>query len=156
MLSGEGLPAGRGIPSAQLSDHIVDALIAYARARHIGLDDLLFILLRAKRWTHPRGTGFVCRVGWKAAVHGLLPGLRDSERSAGTFASKREADRAASGRGNVGLGAPGRSAQRSPAFQRYVEDAWLPNHVIEPTTRESYTYSLGKHILPHFSRTRMA
>ena len=32
---------------------------------------------------------------------------------------------------------------------------WLPNHVIEPTTRESYTYSLGKHILPHFGRMRM-
>lgn len=32
---------------------------------------------------------------------------------------------------------------------------WLPNHVIEPTTRESYTYSLGKRILPHFGRMRM-
>jgi hypothetical protein len=83
--------------------------------------------------------------------------IGDRERSAGTFASKREADRAwqraeamlAEGR----LGDPRRGRQ---TFQRYVEDLWLPNHVIEPTTRESYTYSLGKHILPHFGRMRMA
>ena len=83
--------------------------------------------------------------------------IGDRERSAGTFASKREADRAwqraeamlAEGR----LGDPRRGRQ---TFQRYVEDLWLPNHVIEPTTRESYTYSLGKHIIPHFGRMRMA
>jgi len=82
--------------------------------------------------------------------------LADRERSAGTFATKRDADRTwqraeallAEGR----LGDPRRGRQ---AFQRYVEDEWLPNHVMEPTTRESYTYSLGKHILPHFGRMRM-
>jgi integrase len=82
--------------------------------------------------------------------------LADRERSAGTFATKRDAERAwqraeamlAEGR----LGDPRRGRQ---TFERYVEDEWLPNHVIEPTTRESYTYSLGKHILPHFGRMRM-
>jgi Phage integrase, N-terminal SAM-like domain len=40
-------------------------------------------------------------------------------------------------------------------FQRYVEDTWLPNHVMEPTTRESYTYSVYKHIMPDFGEMRM-
>ena len=40
-------------------------------------------------------------------------------------------------------------------FQRYVEGEWLPNHVIEVTTREGYTYSIGKHIMPWFGPLRM-
>jgi len=65
---------------------------------------------------------------------------------AGTFAKKKDADyawktaevRLAEGR----LGDPRRGRQ---TFQRYVEVEWLPNHVIEPTTREGYTYSIYKH-----------
>ena len=28
-------------------------------------------------------------------------------------------------------------------FQRYVAEIWLPNHVVELTTRQSYTYSIS-------------
>ncbi len=40
-------------------------------------------------------------------------------------------------------------------FKRYVEDTWLPNHQIEPSTRQSYTYSINKHVVPWFGPMRM-
>jgi hypothetical protein len=59
--------------------------------------------------------------------------LCGSEHSAGTFASKKEADREwqrvearlAEGR----LGDPRRGRQ---SFRHYVEDEWLPHHMVEP------------------------
>jgi site-specific recombinase XerD len=75
---------------------------------------------------------------------------------AGTFTSKKDADnawRAAEVRQAEGrLGDPRRGRQ---TFQRYVEGEWLPNHVMEVTTREGYTYSIGKHIMPWFGPLRM-
>ena len=46
---------------------------------------------------------------------------------------------------------PGRGRQ---TFQAYVE-VWLPGHQIEATTRQSYTYSLYKHLMPEFGPMRM-
>jgi len=82
--------------------------------------------------------------------------LRGSERSAGTFASEKAANQAwqkaevEQRQGRVGDPARGRQTLR-----RYVE-RWLPNHVIEPTTREKYAYYLGAHILPVLGGLRMA
>ena len=82
--------------------------------------------------------------------------LRGSERSAGTFASGKAANQAwqkaevEQRQGRVGDPARGRQTLR-----RYVE-RWLPNHVIEPTTREKYAYYLGAHILPVLGGLRMA
>jgi integrase len=81
---------------------------------------------------------------------------RGERRSAGTFSSKKDADKAwqkaelrlAEGR----LGDPRRGRQ---AFRRYVTEEWLPHHVIEVTTREAYTYQLNKHIMPWFGPMRM-
>ena len=50
------------------------------------------------------------------------------------------------------LGDPRRGRQ---TFQTYVEEKWLPHHVIEPTTREKYTYYLDAHIMPEFGPMRM-
>jgi integrase len=78
------------------------------------------------------------------------------ERSAGTFSNKKEADKAwhrketQLAEGRVGDPARGRML-----FQRYVENTWLPNHVMEPSTREGYTYSIYKHIMPEFDSMRM-
>jgi integrase len=80
---------------------------------------------------------------------------KDRECSAGTFPNKKDADRAwqraeakiAEGR----LGDPGRGRQ---TFQAYVE-VWLPGHQVEATTRQSYTYSLYKHLMPEFGPMRM-
>ena len=82
--------------------------------------------------------------------------LRGALRSAGTFSNKKDADtawqkaetRLAEGR----LGDPRRGRQ---TFRRYVTEEWLPNHVIEVTTREAYTYQLNKHIMPWFGPMRM-
>jgi len=82
--------------------------------------------------------------------------LKDRECSAGTFSNKKDADRAwqraeakvAEGR----LGDPGRGRQ---TFQVYVEQVWLPGHQIEATTRQSYTYSIYKHLMPEFGPMRM-
>jgi hypothetical protein len=82
--------------------------------------------------------------------------LRGKERSAGTYGSEKQADKAwqraetkiAEGRG----GDPARGRQ---TFQRYVEVEWLPHHQMEPTTREGYTYSIYAHIMDTFAPMRM-
>jgi integrase len=78
-------------------------------------------------------------------------------RSAGTFSSQRQADKTwqraetkvAEGR----MGDPRRSRQ---TFRRYVEEEWLPNHLMELTTRQNYTYQLHRRILPTFGDYPMA
>jgi integrase len=82
--------------------------------------------------------------------------VKGRERSAGTFSTKKEAEKgwqraeAKLAQGRVGDPARGRMM-----FQRYVEESWLPNHELEATTRQSYTYSLYKHIMPEFGSMRM-
>lgn len=83
--------------------------------------------------------------------------VRGRKQSAGTFGTKREAN-AAWQRAEVRmaegqLADPRRGRQ---TFQWYVEEKWLPHHVIEATTREKYTYYLKAHILPEFGPMKMA
>lgn len=83
--------------------------------------------------------------------------LTGHKRSAGTFGTQRTAARAWQ-KAEVDLAA-GRIADRRPGtqtLQRYVQEQWLPNHVIEATTRESYTYLLTRYILPELGSRRMA
>lgn len=92
------------------------------------------------------------RVRWTACYSDL----QGKVRSAGTSSSKRLADRAWQRKeAQVSEGRAGDPARGRMTFQRYVEDTWLPNHVMEPTTREGYTYSLYKHIMPDFGEMRM-
>lgn len=82
--------------------------------------------------------------------------LRGREMSAGTFATKREADRAwQRAEAKVAEGRAGTGARGRQTFRRYVEQEWLPHHVMEPSTRESYTYFLYAHILDWFGDMRM-
>jgi integrase len=77
-------------------------------------------------------------------------------RSAGTFSNKKDADKAwqraevklAEGR----VGDPARGRQR---FKQYVEETWLPNHEMEASTRQGYTYSIYKHLMPEFGGMKM-
>jgi hypothetical protein len=72
-------------------------------------------------------------------------GLRGRERSAGTFRSQREANRAwqraeaqlLAGR----IGDPRRGRQ---TVREYVETEWFPHHVMEATTGENYRYVLAR------------
>jgi len=83
--------------------------------------------------------------------------LRGSERSAGTFGSERAASRAwHDAEAELRQGRVGDPARGRQTFRKYVEERWLPNHVLEPTTREKYTYYLGAHILPALGPMRMA
>lgn len=36
------------------------------------------------------------------------------------------------------------------AFRRYVDEVWFPHHVLEPSTREGYWYTIDKHLMPFF------
>lgn len=82
--------------------------------------------------------------------------LKGRERSAGTYPTKKKADqewqRAEAKLAEGRLGDPARGRM---TFKRYVEEIWLPNHEMEPSTRQSYTYSINKHLIPEFGPMRM-
>jgi len=82
--------------------------------------------------------------------------LKGRERSAGTFPSKREADKAwQRAEARLAEGRIGDPARGRMTFRRYVEEIWLPAHQVEPSTRQGYTYSIYKHIMPEFGPRRM-
>lgn len=93
----------------------------------------------------------------RPAYTAMYRDLRGRKRSAGTFTSERQANRAwqsaeaalASGR----VADPRRSQQ---TLRAYVDHEWFPNHVIEATTRESYRYILDRYLLPALGDLRMA
>jgi integrase len=82
--------------------------------------------------------------------------IRGERKSAGTFTSRKDANaawqRAEAKTAEGRLNDPRRGRQ---TFRRYVTEEWLPNHVMEPTTREAHTYQIHKHILPWFGAMRM-
>src|ERR1051326_8480442 len=45
----------------------------------------------------------------------------------------------------ISLGRVGDPARGRQTFQHYVEETWLPNHEVEPSTRERYWYCLYRH-----------
>jgi integrase len=81
--------------------------------------------------------------------------IRGRACSAGTFSSRKLADKAwQSQEVKVAEGRAGDLRRGRQTFQRYVED-WLPNHIMELRTRESYSYYLNRRILPEFGPMRM-
>jgi len=95
--------------------------------------------------------------GGKVRYTAAYRDLRGSIRSAGTFGSERAANQAWQ-KAEVELrqGRVGDPARGRQTFRKYVETKWLPNHVLEPTTREKYTYYLGAYIFPALGPMRMA
>ncbi|MCA1600536.1 MAG: site-specific integrase [Acidobacteria bacterium] len=94
--------------------------------------------------------------GGKARYTAYYIDLKGRERSAGTFSNKKEADKKwQHAETKLAEGRVGDPARGRMLFERYVEDTWLPNHVMEPSTREGYTYSIYKHIMPEFGPMRM-
>ena len=82
--------------------------------------------------------------------------IRGRERSAGTFSSKKDADKAwQREEAKVAQGRSGDPRRGRQTFDRYVSQEWLPNHVMELRTRESYVYYLDRRILPEFGPMRM-
>jgi integrase len=82
--------------------------------------------------------------------------IRGRERSAGTFSSRKEADKAwQREESKVAEGRAGDPKRGRQTFERYVHEEWLPNHVMEMRTRENYVYCLDRRILPEFGPMRM-
>src|SRR5580658_9987279 len=81
---------------------------------------------------------------------------RGFRRSAGTFATKTEADSAwqdAEAKVREGRGTALVRGQQN--FERYVRDKWFPNHRLELRSREGYSYYLEKRIIPWFRHMRL-
>jgi integrase len=94
--------------------------------------------------------------GGKARYTSVYKDRRGIERSAGTYATKKEADAAwQKAETEVRRGFLGDSSRGRQKFSEYVLGTWLPHHVVELTTREKYSYSLFKHILPYFGQMKM-
>ena len=82
---------------------------------------------------------------------------RGRRRSAGTFATKREADRAWATAESDALLGVGRDIQRGKiSFTAYVSGTWLPHHQLEASTRQRYGYQIEKYLIPEFGPMRMA
>ncbi|HCT75225.1 MAG TPA: integrase [Micromonosporaceae bacterium] len=82
--------------------------------------------------------------------------LKGKQRSAGTFERKRDANRAwHKAESEIAAGKVGDPKRGRQTFRRYVEEEWFPNHIIEATTREGYTYTLNRYVLPEFGSMRM-
>jgi integrase len=80
---------------------------------------------------------------------------RGLTRSAGTFSTKREATAAAAQA--EALLAQGRLSGADVGklpFKKYVDEVWFPHHVLEPSTREGYRYTIDKHLMPFFGAMR--
>ncbi len=94
----------------------------------------------------PRGVGY-------AAVYRDASG---GVRHAGTYPTRREADRAwqrAEARQEEGR--PTINRHGGTTFRRYVDESWLRHHVIEPTTKEGYRYSIDRHLMPFFGPMKL-
>lgn len=82
--------------------------------------------------------------------------VRGKECSAGTFGNKKESDKAwQKAEAEIDAGRVGDRRRGKQTFRRYVEDEWFPNHVIERTTRQTYTYLLNRHIMDEFGPMEM-
>jgi integrase len=107
----------------------------------------------------------VVRVGWlkvrsrqdgRSQYTAMYRDLRGRERSAGTFTSRRAANRAwQRAETDLTLGRVADLKRGRQTLRHYVETEWFPNHVIEAKTRESYTYLLNRYILPELGSMQM-
>ncbi|MBA9002160.1 tyrosine-type recombinase/integrase [Thermomonospora cellulosilytica] len=77
--------------------------------------------------------------------------------SAGTFATRKEADTAwQRAEAKIAEGRSGDPRRGRQTFETYVKERWLPHHVLEASTRQDYTYEIDKHLLGFFGRMKMA
>jgi integrase len=83
--------------------------------------------------------------------------IKGKEKSAGTFSNRKESDKAwQRAEVKVSEGRVGDPARGRQPFRAYVLDSWLPNHHVEASTLQSYTYSIHKHLIPEFGDMKMA
>jgi site-specific recombinase XerD len=89
-----------------------------------------------------------------AAIFRDARGIR---RSAGTYPTKKEADRAwATAEADALLGNGHDPRRGKVAFRDYVTGVWFPNHQLEDTTRQRYSYTINKYLIPEFGAMKMS
>ncbi len=82
--------------------------------------------------------------------------IQGRRRSAGTFATQAQADRAwARAERDLDLGYVGDPRRGKQTLLHYVDREWFPHHVMEETTRENYRYLLNRYILPELGGLRI-
>jgi integrase len=82
--------------------------------------------------------------------------IRGQERSAGTFARKRDADDAwKNAEAAIRAGRRGDPSRGKRLFEAYVLEEWLPHHQLEPGVRSEYARQIRKHLLPYFGPMKM-
>ena len=79
------------------------------------------------------------------------------QRSAGTYATERLAERASHrAESKVETGSWIRPSAGRITFRDYVENVWLPSRQVEVSTLAGYRSYLDKHFLPYFGNRQMA
>lgn len=82
--------------------------------------------------------------------------LQGKLRSAGTFSREKDAEAAwRDAELKIRRGQPWDPQRGKQKFRYYVEEKWLPNHVMEPSTRQDYVSAIYKHIMPYFGNMKM-
>ncbi|MFI0448028.1 tyrosine-type recombinase/integrase [Actinomadura sp. 6N118] len=102
--------------------------------------------------------GFVRTYNNKKATRyqALYIDAQGKQRSAGTYASDKEATRAwQTAEVKIREGLPWDPRRGKQTFRRYVEEKWLPHHRMEPSTRQDYLSAIYKHIMPFFGDMKM-
>jgi integrase len=104
-------------------------------------------------------------VGWvderineagQARYTAMYRDLKGRKRSAGTFTTERRAVKEwHKAEAQLAAGRIGDRRRGLQTLRSYVENEWFPNHVIEATTRETYTYLLDRYILPDLGSMRI-
>ncbi|WP_157930603.1 hypothetical protein [Glycomyces xiaoerkulensis] len=73
---------------------------------------------------------------------------RGDRRSAGTFSTKKQADKKwKAAEAEVDAQRGDHLVRGQVSFRQYVEEIWLPNITVEVKTREVYTYQLYAHVM---------
>jgi integrase len=92
----------------------------------------------------------------KARYTAYYVDLRGRERSAGTFSNKKDASDAwQDAEASVRAGKHGDPRRGKQTFQAYVQDKWLPHHLLEPGVRSNYAGQIRKHLMPFFGPMKM-
>src|ERR1700680_3428853 len=88
------------------------------------------------------------RIGTDGSVRftGRYRDLKGHQRSAGTFTPGGRPTAPGSGRSRRSPWASQGTRPRAPEFGDYAEKTWLPNHEVEATTCQSYSYILRRHV----------
>lgn len=86
----------------------------------------------------------------------LYRDVTGEKRHAGTYPTKREADKAwQRAEARLEEGRPTVTRHGAVRFTYYVNEQWLPHHVVEPTTKESYRYAINRHLMPYFGSIKL-